>query len=366
MKLKAKKILEVLPVDPVESARSAGLRYVSGWGPGIRRKKVGKSFTYTGPDGKAVKDPETLRRIRSLAIPPAWTDVWICPLANGHLQAVGRDAKGRRQYRYHPLYRKVRDETKFGRMIAFAAALPAIRKRVAEDLSLPGLPKQKVLATIVRLLETTFIRVGNEEYARENDSYGLTTFEDRHVRINGSKLRFRFRGKSGQEHDIEMDDPKLARVVKQCRDLPGFELFQYLDDDGSQAKIGSEDVNEYLREITGEDFTAKDFRTWAGTILAARSLVNCGECDLATETKKRIIDAVKEVAGLLGNRPATCRKYYIHPAILDAYGNRTLASAMSQEVKEGAAARLHKEELCVLAVIQQHLESALPALKKSA
>ena len=251
----------VLPVDPMESARAAGLRYVGDGRPGIRRKRSGKGFSYVGPDGSAVGDKATLERIRSLVIPPAWTDVRICPLANGHLQATGRDAKGRKQHRYHPHYRAIRDQVKFGRMNAFANALPRIRKRVREDLASQGLPREKVLATVVRLLETTLIRVGNDEYAKENDSFGLTTLRDEHVRVSGDKIRFRFRGKSGQQHEVELNGPRLARIVKRGQDLPGEELFQYLDDEGGVHDVTSDDVNTYLREIAADDFSAKDFRT---------------------------------------------------------------------------------------------------------
>ncbi len=256
--------------DPVESAQAAGLRYVSDTQPGIRRKRAGKGFVYVGTDGKTIRDAKELARIRSLAIPPAYTDVWICPSPNGHIQATGRDARGRKQYRYHPKWREVRDETKFGRMLAFSEALPKIRARLERDLSLPGLPREKVLATVVRLLECTCIRVGNDEYAKSNRSFGLTTLQDRHVEISGSNLRFEFRGKSGKMHKVDLNDRRLARIVQRCQDLPGEDLFQYLDDDGVRQTIGSGDVNDYIREISGQEFTAKDFRTWAGTLLADR------------------------------------------------------------------------------------------------
>ena len=252
-----------IQADPVEAARAAGLRYVSDTNPGITRKRAGKGFTYTGPDGEKVRDKETLARIKALAIPPAWTEVWISPDEHGHIQATGRDAKGRKQYRYHARWREVRDETKFNRMVAFGKALPGIRKRVEKHLSLPGLPREKVLATVVRLLETTLIRVGNEEYARENKSFGLTTMRKQHVQVNGTELRFRFRGKSGRTHNVSVVDSRLAAVVKRCQDLPGQDLFEYVDDGGEMQDVDSADVNEYLREISGEDFTAKDFRTWA-------------------------------------------------------------------------------------------------------
>jgi DNA topoisomerase-1 len=316
--------------DPVESARAAGLRYMSDEMPGIRRRRSGKGWTYLDPSGKPITDPEERVRINSLAIPPAWTDVWICPRANGHIQATGRDARGRKQYRYHPDWRAVRDETKFGRMIAFALALPAIRERVDRDLSLRGMPREKVLAAVVRLLETTLIRVGNDEYARANDSYGLTTLRADHVDVEGSTIHFRFRGKSGVQHDVGVRDRRLARIVERCQDLPGEELFEYLDEAGEPRRVSSEDVNDYLREITGQDFTAKDFRTWGGTVLALFALRRMGTAGGVTESKKNVVEAVKQVAKALRNRPATCRKFYIHPAVLEAYA--------AGELEEAAAA----------------------------
>jgi DNA topoisomerase-1 len=306
-------------VDPEESAKAAGLRYVSDDMPGIRRRKRGKGFTYLDAKGSPVADARTLERIRKLAIPPAWTGVWICTTANGHLQATGRDARGRKQYRYHAEWRSVRDETKFGRMIAFGEALPKIRERVESDLSLRGLPREKVVATVVRLLETTLIRIGNREYARHNGSFGLTTLRDGHVDIEGSKLRFEFRGKSGKDHFVEIQDRRVARIVKQCRDLPGQTLFQYLDEAGERQKITSEDVNAWLRETTGEDFTAKDFRTWGGTVLALSALLEIGACESEKEANKAVVETVKRVAEELGNRPAICRKYYIHPVVIDTF-----------------------------------------------
>src|SRR5919107_213286 len=279
--------LEVVK-DPVESAESAGLRYVSDTMPGIRRKRSGSGFSYVGPDGKAVKDPATLARIRSLAIPPAYVDVWICPTANGHIQATGRDARGRKQYRYHPKWRETRDETKFGRILAFSEALPGIRKRVESDLSKPGLSREKVLATVVRLLDCTGIRIGNDEYARSNRSFGLTTLQDRHVEISGSNMRFEFRGKSGKNHSVSLSDRRLAKIVRRCQDIPGEDLFQYVDEDGVRQTISSGDVNDYLREISGQEFTAKDFRTWAGTLLAIESLRELGVCESESQGKKNV------------------------------------------------------------------------------
>jgi DNA topoisomerase I len=318
--------------DPVASAKAAGLRYVSDEMPGIRRRRAGKGWVYVGPDGKAIDDPEVRIRINSLAIPPAWTDVWICPRENGHLQATGRDARGRKQYRYHPDWRAIRDQTKYSRMIAFAEALPGIRKRVEEDLGKRGMPREKVLASVVKLLETTLIRVGNDEYARHNESYGLTTLRSDHVEVDGSTIRFQFRGKSGVVHSIDVKDRRLARIVRRCQELPGHELFEYVDEEGVNRDVGSGEVNEYLREITGQDFTAKDFRTWGGTVLALFALSRLPPCDAVTQKKKNVVQAVKEVAHALGNRPATCRKFYIHPAVLEAYEEGVLSRYAEREV----------------------------------
>lgn len=330
--------------------------------PGIQRKRSGKQgFIYIGVDGERIRDPDEIRRIKSLAIPPAYRDVWICPLANGHLQATGRDAKGRKQYRYHPLWRSIRDQTKFARMIVFSQALPKIRQRLQQDLERSGLPKQKVLAAIVRLMELTRIRVGNEEYARSNQSYGLTTLRDEHVEIAGSKIQFSFRGKSGVEHDIEITDKRLAKIVKRCQEIPGQELFQYRDEQGQYQTIGSADVNDYLREISGEDFTAKDFRTWAGTVLAASELAEIGPCTSQTAAKKNVTQAIKAVAYYLGNRPATCRKYYVHPAVLDAYLNESLHSIMQQQAELPLTEEhaLRPEELAVVAMLELQLMQEL-------
>jgi DNA topoisomerase-1 len=343
-------------VDPVESAKAAGLRYVSDDEPGIRRKKRGKGFAFLGPDGKPVKDEKTLERIRKLAIPPAWTDVWICPRANGHLQATGRDAKGRKQYRYHADWRNVRDETKFGRMIAFGEALPKIRERIESDMSLRGLTREKVLATVVKLLETTLIRVGNKEYVKQNNSFGLTTLRDQHVEVEGSKLRFEFRGKSGKDHSVEVHDRRLARIVKACRDVPGQKLFQYLDENGERQSVSSEDVNAYLRETTGEDFTAKDFRTWGGTVLALSALLEVGACESEREANKAVVEAIKHVSGQLGNRPAICRKYYVHPVVIDSFLQGTLGQTLEDVVEEsaddGASNGLRKLEAQVLRLLK--------------
>jgi DNA topoisomerase-1 len=344
-------------LDPVKSARQAGLRYVSDAAPGIERRKRGSSFVYVGANGRPVRDAATLKRIRSLVIPPAWTDVWICTDPRGHIQAVGRDQRGRKQYRYHPRWREVRDETKYEKMIGFVKALPHIRSRVNRDLAKPGLPREKVLAAVVRLLETTLIRVGNDEYANSNNSYGLTTLQDRHAKISGGRIRFRFRGKSGVRHEIDLDDPRLARIVRKCQDLPGEELLQYLDDDGNVRDIGSGDVNEYLREITGQPFTAKDFRTWAGTVLAARALQEFQQVDSQAQAKKNVVHAIEEVARKLGNTRAVCRKCYVHPAVIDSYMDGSLLAHLSGEVKKliKPLHRLEPEEAAVLVLLQKRL-----------
>jgi DNA topoisomerase-1 len=308
-----------MPQPELQSARDAGLRYVSSAAKGIERRRAGAHFRYTAPDGSVVREAATLARIRSLAIPPAWTSVWICPHANGHVQATGRDARGRKQYRYHARWREARDESKFDRVAAFARALPRIRRRVRADLASPGLTRDKVLATVVRLLETTFMRVGNEAYARENESFGLTTLRERQVRVRGSRLRFEFRGKSGVEHRIEVSDPVLARLVRRMQDLPGEELFCYVDESGEPRVIESADVNAYLREAAGDSFTSKDFRTWAGSLLAALALRRCGPFESAAQGKRNIVQAVEAVARQLGNTKAVCRKCYIHPAIFESY-----------------------------------------------
>jgi len=305
-------------LNPAQSALAARLKYVNQARAGIRRVGAPGRFRYVRPDGKPV-DKATRQRILSLVIPPAWTDVWICPDPNGHLQAVGRDAKGRKQYRYHQRWHEVRDETKFGRLVAFARALPAIRARTKADLSRPGLSRSRVLAAVVALLEKTLIRIGNEEYARDNQSYGLTTLRDTHARIQASAVRFVFRGKSGKEHQVTLHDRRLAKIVKDCRDLPGQELFQYIDAQGKRRSIGSGDVNQYVREISRQDFTAKDFRTWAGTVLAATSLAAIRDDRSGKVTKRDLVRAVESVADRLGNTKAVCRKSYIHPAILAAY-----------------------------------------------
>ncbi len=346
-------------VESIEAAREAGLRYVSDATPGIERKTAGEDFAYIGPDGKPVDDEKTLQRIRSLAIPPAWTEVWICPHPRGHIQAIGRDARRRKQYRYHPEYREIRDQDKYGRMVAFARALPKIRARVQRDMNRSALPREKVLATVVRLLETTMIRVGNEEYARENHSFGLTTMRTRHVRVKPSgAVRFLFKGKSGKEHQVEIADRRIARIIRQCQDLPGQELFQYVDGDGERHRVDSDDVNAYLREITGEDFTAKDFRTWAGTLLAARALQEMERFDTKAQAKRNVIAAIETVAKQLGNTRAVCKKCYVHPGIIDAYLDGTMLDVFRRRAEEHIQTSLRKlrpEEAAVLAFLQQRL-----------
>ncbi|GAC1314767.1 MAG: DNA topoisomerase IB [Chloroflexota bacterium] len=334
----------------MESAAAAGLRYVSDDAPGIKRERAHDGFAYLDQHGKPV-DAETLQRIKALAIPPAWEDVWICPKSNGHIQATGRDARGRKQYRYHARWREVRDAVKYERLAAFGAALPTIRQYVDADLRLRGLPRRKVLATVVKLLEETSIRIGNEEYRRENRSFGLTTMLDRHARFDATGVRFEFKGKSGKMHSVKLADRRLARIVKQCQDIPGQELFQYLDEDGQRHSIESSDVNAYLKDISGSDFTAKDFRTWNGTVLAMRFLRLCERPSSATAGKKLVSGAIKNVAQELGNTPAVCRKAYVHPVVLNAYIDGALdPEAGFAEQKPDDA--LTGEERCVLSLLK--------------
>ena len=351
--------------DPVESARAARLRYVNDGMPGIRRKRRGRGFTYTNPDGTRARDEAVMTRIRSLAIPPAWTRVWICAAENGHVQATGRDARGRKQNRYHPRWRQVRDETKYGRMMLFGAALPRIREQVKHDLARPGLPREKVLAAIVRLLETTFIRVGNVEYAKENHSYGLTTLRNKHVSVKGSTVTFDFKGKSGVEHTIDLHDRRLAGIVKRCQDLPGYELFQYLNAEGERHSVDANDVNEYLRGITQQDFTAKDFRTWAGTVLACAMLREFDPFDTATQAKRNVVAAIKTVAERLGNTPSVCRKCYVHPAVLESYLSGKMVDAVRKQVAHEVAHQVEKdrnelraEEDALLKLLEERLAKA--------
>ena len=319
-----------LVLDPVKAAEDAGLRWICDDAPGIRRVRSGKGFRYVDADGKAVRDDKTLERIRTLVIPPAWTDVWICASPNGHVQATGRDARGRKQYRYHARWREKRDETKYDKMLLFGLALPKIRERVDEDLGRPGLPREKVLATVVRLLETTLIRVGNEEYARANKSFGLTTLRNHHVDVDGAELRFEFRGKSGIQRRVAVHDRRLARIIRRCQDLPGHELFQYIDDEGMLRPIDSQDVNDYLREITHQDITAKDFRTWNGTVLAAGALREAMRGGQRGRSKRVVARCIDRVAARLGNTKAVCKKCYVHPGVIDAYLDGSLDGALGR------------------------------------
>jgi DNA topoisomerase-1 len=344
--------------DPAEAAEEAGLRYVSDEQPGYTRKTKGEDFEYFDTDGKPIRDEQRLLRIKRLAIPPAYTDVWICPSSNGHIQATGRDARRRKQYRYHERWREVRDENKYEKMAMFGEALPKIRKRVNQDLSLPGLPRDKVLATVVQLLERTFIRVGNEEYARENKSFGLTTMKDRHVDVKGANMRFSFRGKSGIKHEVDVNDRRVAKIVVKLQDLAGQDLFQYVDEEGKVCDVTSQDVNDYLKEITGQDFSAKDFRTWAGTVLAAIALNAIGAFETKKQAKANIKDAVTAVSKLLGNTPAICRKCYVHPAVFESYLSGNAIEGLRQkteEALENKAPDLRAGEAVILKFLQAEL-----------
>jgi len=350
--------------SPEGAAAEASLRYVNDGTPGITRHPTqeDKVFTYRHPDGKPVRDAATLDRIRKLAVPPAYREVWICPDADGHLQATGKDARGRRQYRYHPRWREVRDEAKFGHMMVFAKVLPEIRRRVDVDLSLPGLPREKVLAAIVRLLETTLMRVGNEEYAQSNKSFGITTLRNRHVRVRGKSITFDFRGKHGITHHVDLTDPRLARIVDRCQHLPGQDLFQFIDDEDVTHSVGSSDVNRYLQEISGTDITAKDFRTWAGTNLAALALQELAAATEPLPPKKSVLRAVEAVSKLLGNTPAICRKCYIHPAIFDGYLDGSLLDTLkkraTEELSQGVD-KLKPEEAAVTGFLAHRLVQAV-------
>lgn len=348
--------------EHVESAQAAGLWYVTDATPGIRRRRRGRGFVYLGPDGSPIRDAGELERIRKLVIPPAWSDVWICPNPAGHLQVTARDARGRKQYRYHPKYRAVRDETKFGRMISFSEILPAIRERVERDITLPELSRDKVFATVVWLLEKTLIRVGNDEYARDNKSFGLTTMRRRHVTISGARLRFQFRGKSGVLHTVAVTDRRIARIVQRCQELPGQELFQFLDENGARQTVDAGDINEYLRRITGRQITAKDFRTWAGTTLAATALREMGDFTSERQAKANIVAAIDQIAKRLGNTRTVCRKYYVHPAVLDAYLEHVTIPPLppgwgERRVPGGGPAALRRDELAVVALLRERSRS---------
>ena len=332
-------------------AREQNLYYSSDSVRGIRRRRCGRGFTFIAANGKHIKNAKTLERIRKLAIPPAWTDVWICPTDDGHIQATGRDARGRKQYRYHSLYRKQRDETKFHRMLQFSRLLPKLRPQVERDLSLPGLPREKVLATVVRLLEKTLIRVGNQVYAKKNRSFGLTTMRDRHVEILGAEIRFKFRGKSGVVHSVAINDRRLAKIVQQCQSLPGQELFQFVDDSGKRQDITSNDVNDYLHRITGHAVTAKDFRTWAGTMRAAIAFREARPSNQPREANKNVVQVVDEVAEHLGNTRDVCRKYYIHPRVIERYLNGEVipdTPPLKSPKRQRKSAALRRDEYAVL------------------
>ncbi|PYI93573.1 MAG: DNA topoisomerase I [Verrucomicrobia bacterium] len=355
-----KKIAEIgVAPEPADVAEDAGLRYVSDERPGYTRKAEGDDFEYFNTDGKRIRDETRLLRIRRLAVPPAYTDVWICPSPNGHIQATGRDARGRKQYRYHERWREVRDENKYDRMVVFAKALPKIRRRVNRDLKRRGLPREKVLATVVQLLERTFIRIGNEEYVKENKSFGLTTIRHHHVEVTAAKLKFRFRGKGGKKHEVDVTDRRLAKIIRQLQDLPGQEIFQYVDDEGEVQDVTSQDVNDYLREITGEEFTAKDFRTWAGTVLAAIALNSQEAFENKAQAKKNIKDAISAVAKILGNTPTVCRKCYVHPVVLETYLDGAMIDGLKQKAEETLSRKLgdlRSEEAAVMSFLQARLK----------
>ena len=358
---------ETDPEAAAAAAEAAGLRYVTDSMPGITRRRAGKAFSYRDPRGRPITEPKELARLRALAIPPAWTGVWICPDPRGHLQATGRDARGRKQYRYHNEWRAIRDAHKFDRILIFARALPQIRARIDADLRRHGLPREKVLATVVRLLETTLIRVGNAEYARENKSFGLTTIRHRHVEINGSTIAFEFRGKGGKVHKVSTRDRRLARIVRACHELPGQELFKYFDEEGVRRDIDSADVNAYLQEITGEPFTAKDFRTWAGTVLASLALSEFESFDTKAAAKRNVTRAIEHVSNHLGNTVAVCRKSYIHPAILDSYLDGSLLEFLKGRVEQALREELDGlsgEEAAVLAFLQERLSREVDRRKR--
>jgi DNA topoisomerase I len=361
---KARKRIAKIKVvnDPIEAAEDAGLRYVSDDQPGYTRKPKGDDFEYLDTDGKLIRDETRLLRLRRLAIPPAYKDVWISPSPNGHIQATSRDARGRKQYRYHERWREARAENKYDRMLSFGKALPKIRRQVNKDMGLRDLPQDKVLATVVHLLGRTFIRIGNEEYARENKSFGLTTMRNRHVDVKGAKLSFRFRGKSGVQHEIDVDDRRLANIIRKLQDLPGQDIFQYEDEPGEVRNVASQDVNDYLQRITGEEFTAKDFRTWAGTVLTAMALNAQGPVENETQAKENVKVAIASVAKILGNTPTVCRKCYVHPLVLESYLDGDMIEGLKQKTEEALSENLEDlraEEAAVMSFIQAKLAEKL-------
>lgn len=343
--------------DPRSAAHAAQLRYVNDAMPGIHRSRAGKAFRYIDPTGARVRDVQVLKRIKALAIPPAWTEVWICSVENGHIQAIGRDRRKRKQYRYHAQWREMRDEQKYGQLLAFGHTLPAIRKHVERDLARPGLPRKKVLATLVRLLESTLIRIGNEEYARENKSFGLTTLRDRHVEITGATIRFQFRGKSGIEHSVDVKDRKVARILRSAADLPGEELFQYIDTSGERRSIESADVNQYLRQITGQEFSAKDFRTWAGTVLAVQALQTFPAFTSTVQAKHYVSQAIAAVAKILGNTKSVCRKCYVHPHVIEAFLDGSLRNSI-EKISKRPRRGLRPEEWKTLMFLENRFKVA--------
>jgi DNA topoisomerase I len=355
-------------VDCRDAAEAAGLRYASADAPGISRRRVGKGFTYRDVDGSRLRDVTALKRIRALVIPPAWSAVWICPDPDGHIQAVGFDEKGRKQYRYHPKFREVREGVKFEHMMLFADALPGLRNRVAADMAAPGLGRTKVLATVVHLLETTMIRVGNETYAKENKSYGLTTLLVRHVRIDGAELKFHFKGKSGKTWRLSVRDRRIAKIVKSCQELPGQHLFQYVDEAGERQGVTSADVNSYLKEISGADITAKDFRTWTGTVLAAMALAEFEQADTAARAKRNVTQAIERVSSRLGNTPTICRKCYVHPQIVSAYLDGGLLLEVQKDIDDQLRddlSTLRPEEAAVLSFLRARVARDLAEAETS-
>jgi DNA topoisomerase-1 len=349
-------------IDARDAAQSAGLVYVDDQSVGLSRRKSGKGWSYRDATGAKIREKAVIERINRIGIPPAYTDVWICSDERGHIQATGRDAKGRKQYRYHERFREVRDSTKYEHMLTFAEVLPSIRERIDADMARRGLPRAKVLATVVRLLETTMIRVGNADYAKQNKSYGLTTLHDRHVKVDGGELRFRFKGKSGKQWNLKLADRRVARIVKQSQDLPGQHLFQYLDEDGEQREVTSSDVNAYLREISGSDITAKDFRTWTGTVLAALALAEFEKFDSEAAAKRNVRAAIEKVSAKLGNTPAVCRRCYVHPEVIDSYMSQALVLEIEQQVERELrenVSGLRPEEALVLAFLQRRLSDKL-------
>ena len=345
-------------VDCKDAAELVGLSYASTDEPGIGRRRAGKGYSYRGPDGKVINDKAALARIRALAIPPAWENVWICADPNGHIQAVGYDARGRKQYRYHAKFREIREDVKYEHMIAFANALPSLRQKVKKDMSAPGMGRRKILATVVNLLETTMIRVGNGSYAKENKSYGLTTLLNRHVKVEGSELKFHFKGKSGKEWRLSVRDRRIAKIVKNCQELPGQHLFQYIDEDGKRQAVTSADVNDYLKEVSGANITAKDFRTWTGTVLAAMALGEFEKADSKARAKKNVTRAVERVASMLGNTPTICRKCYIHPGVVDAYLDGNLLLEVQKDIDKQLSEdmeALRAEEAAVLSFLHARI-----------